>query len=222
MDKVIKTKRKALNGKYYDFFFQVTRYLQSQNLSKYAFYKLRDIAIEDIYAAQAEGVGIDKIYKKGIENHYEKKCAKLPKMGIFEQISTIVMVFFVLFSILATFVYLYHLFVKVDSFYSEGIYLYISVDNLRNMMSYGFLGAIVATFLQKVDKKRKWIQASSIAGIGIAVLIVLIGLTNIIETNIKINMIIIIPFFLVLAMGGYFLNDLIAKKKYSGKIEIEE
>ncbi len=222
MDKVIKTKRKALNGKYYDFFFQVTRYLQSQNLSKYAFYKLRDIAIEDIYAAQVEGVGIDKIYKKGIENHYEKKCAKLPKMGIFEQISTIVMVFFVLFSILATFVYLYHLFVKVDSFYSEGIYLYISVDNLRNMMSYGFLGAIVATFLQKVDKKRKWIQASSIAGIGIAVLIVLIGLNNIIETNIKINMIIIIPFFLVLAMGGYFLNDLIAKKKYSGKIEIEE
>ena len=54
MNDVIKTKKRALNGKYYEYFFEVTKYLQSQNLSKYAFYKLRDKVIEDIYKAQQE------------------------------------------------------------------------------------------------------------------------------------------------------------------------
>ena len=132
------------------------------------------------------------------------------------------MVFFILFSVLSIFVYLYHFFVKVNSFYSEGIFLYINIDNLRNMMLYGFLGALVATFIQKTDKKRKWIQASVIAGIGIGVLVVLILLANTLTTNIKINMIIVIPVFLALSLGGYFLNDILAKKKYNAKNEIEE
>ena len=222
MNDVIKAKRKALNGKYYDYFFEVTKYLQAQNLSKYAFFKLRDKAVEDIYLAQEEGTAIEKIYKRGYELHFQKRVEKLPKMGILEQISNIVMVFFILFSVLSIFVYLYHFFVKVNSFYSEGIFLYINIDNLRNMMLYGFLGALVATFIQKTDKKRKWIQASVIAGIGIGVLIVLILLANTLTTNIKINMIIVIPVFLALSLGGYFLNDILAKKKYNAKNEIEE
>ena len=95
MNKVLKTKRQSLNGKYNDYFFEVTKYLQSQNLSKYAFFKLRDKVIEDIYLAQEEGTSVDKIYKRGYELHFQKKVEKLPKMGILEQISNIVMVFFV-------------------------------------------------------------------------------------------------------------------------------
>lgn len=222
MNKVLKTKRKALNGKYYDFFFEVTKYLQAQNLSKYVFFKLRDKAIEDIYLAQEEGTSVDKIYKRGYELHFQKKVEKMPKMSVLEQISNIVMVFFILFSALSIFVYLYHLFVKVDSFYSEGVFLYISVDNLRNMMMYGFLGALVATFIQKTDKKRKWIQASGIAGVGIGVLVALVLVSESFTGNLKINMLIVIPVFLVLSLGGYFLNDLIAKKKFDDKNEIEE
>ena len=222
MNKVLKTKRKALNGKYYDFFFEVTKYLQAQNLSKYAFFKLRDKAIEDIYLAQEEGTSVDKIYKRGYELHFQKKVEKMPKMSVLEQISNSVMVFFILFSALSIFVYLYHLFVKVDSFYSEGVFLYISVDNLRNMMMYGFLGALVATFIQKTDKKRKWIQASGIAGVGIGVLVALVLVSESFTGNLKINMLIVIPVFLVLSLGGYFLNDLIAKKKFDDKNEIEE
>lgn len=221
MNDVIKTKKRALNGKYYEYFFEVTKYLQSQNLSKYAFYKLRDKVIEDIYKAQQEGVPFDKIYKRGHEQHFQKRCEKLPKMGILEQISNVVMIFFVMFSALAIFVYLYHLVVKVDTFYSEGLNLYISVDNLRNMILYGFLGAITSTFLQKIDKKRKWIQASCITGVGLACLIALILVGNVITTNIKLNMLIIIPIFLVLALCGYFLTDILAKKKYDGKTNIE-
>jgi hypothetical protein len=221
MNDIIKTKKRALNGKYYEYFFEVTKYLQSQNLSKYAFYKLRDKVIEDIYKAQQEGVPFDKIYKRGHEQHFQKRCEKLPKMGILEQISNVVMIFFVMFSVLAIFVYLYHLVVKVDSFYSEGVNLYISVDNLRNMVMYGFLGAITSTFLQKIDKKRKWIQASCITGVGLACLIALILVGNAITTNIKLNMLIIIPIFLVLALCGYFLTDILAKKKYDGKTNIE-
>ena len=221
MNDVIKTKKRALNGKYYEYFFEVTKYLQSQNLSKYAFYKLRDKVIEDIYKAQQEGVPFDKIYKRGHELHFQKRCEKMPKMGILEQISNVVMIFFVMFSVLAIFVYLYHLVVKVDSFYSEGVNLYISVDNLRNMVMYGFLGAITSTFLQKIDKKRKWIQASCITGIGLVCLISLILVGNAITTNIKLNMLIIIPIFLVLALCGYFLTDILAKKKYDSKTNIE-
>lgn len=221
MNDVIKTKKRALNGKYYEYFFEVTKYLQSQNLSKYAFYKLRDKVIEDIYKAQQEGVPFDKIYKRGYEQHFQKRCEKLPKMGVLEQISNVVMIFFVMFSALAIFVYLYHLVVKVDTFYSEGLNLYISVDNLRNMILYGFLGAITSTFLQKIDKKRKWIQASCITGVGLACLIALILVGNVITTNIKLNMLIIIPIFLVLALCGYFLTDILAKKKYDGKTNIE-
>ena len=221
MNDIIKTKKRALNGKYYEYFFEVTKYLQSQNLSKYAFYKLRDKVIEDIYKAQQEGVPFDKIYKRGHEQHFQKRCEKLPKMGILEQISNVVMIFFVMFSVLAIFVYLYHLVVKVDSFYSEGVNLYISVDNLRNMVMYGFLGAITSTFLQKIDKKRKWIQASCITGIGLACLIALILVGNVITANIKLNMIIIIPIFLVLSLCGYLLTDILAKKKYDGKTNIE-
>ena len=221
MNEIIKTKKRALNGKYYDYFFEVTRYLQSQNLSKYAFFKLRDKAIEDIYEAQKEGIPFDKIYKRGHEQHFQKRCEKLPKMSLLEQISNVVMIFFVMFSALAIFVYLYHLVVKVDTFYSEGINLYISVDNLRNMVLYGFLGSITSTFLQKIDKKRKWIQASTITGVGIGCLIALIVVGNTLTTNIKLNMLIIIPIFLVLAISGYFLNDILAKKKYDGKLNIE-
>jgi hypothetical protein len=34
-------------------------------------------------------------------------------------------------------------------------------------------------------------------------------------------MLIIIPIFLVLALCGYFLTDILAKKKYDGKTNIE-
>ena len=139
-------------------------------------------------------------------------------MGVLEQISNISMVVFVLFSILLLFVYLYRLFVKVETYYSQGINLYISLDNLRNMVIYGFLGSIFATFLQKIDKKRKWIQASIITGVGLAFLILLIVLGNVVTENIKLNMLIIVPVFLALGIGFYFLNDFLAKKKYSNKI----
>ena len=87
---------------------------------------------------------------------------------------------------------------------------------------YGFLGALVATFIQKTDKKRKWIQASGIAGVGIGVLVALVLVSESFTGNLKINMLIVIPVFLVLSLGGYFLNDLIAKKKFDDKNEIEE
>lgn len=221
MDKFIKIKRKALNGKYYDYLFQITKYLQSENLTKYAYYKLRDKAIEDLYQAQQDGIPVDKIYKKGYEVHFKKKAEKLPKMGIIEQISNIWMVFFALFACLALFVYVYHLFVKVETYYSEGLYLYISVDNLRNMVVYGFLGAVVATFLQKIDKRRKWIQGGVITGFGIVCLVSLMAIASSMSDNLKLNMLIIIPLFIVLAIGGYFLNDFLAKKKYNQTSIIE-
>ena len=63
MEKDIKEKRKALKGKHYDYLFQVIKFLQSQNLTKYAFFKLRDQAINDIYEAQENGLPADKVYK---------------------------------------------------------------------------------------------------------------------------------------------------------------
>lgn len=223
MNDVIKAKRNSLTGKYYDYLFEVTKYLQSQNLTKYAFYKLRDRAIEDIYKAQEEGIPVEKVYKKGHEHFFEKKCEKLPKMGILEQISNVVMVFFVLFSVMAIFVYIYRFFVSADTFYSHGVYLHISVDNLRNMIIYGFLGAVVSVFLQKIEKKRKYIQAASISGIGIVCVVTTILMENVIQGNIKLNMVIVIPVFLTLSVLGYVSNDLLSKKKYQkSEIIIEE
>jgi hypothetical protein len=194
--------------------------LQSQNLSKYAFYKLRDVAIEDIYEAQKNGVPVEKIYKKGIDIHFEKKCKKMPKMGLIEQISNVVMVFFVLFSALSLFVYLYHFLVK-DINYSQGIYLHLSIEYFRNMIIYGFLGAIISVFLQKIDKQRKWIQASIIGSIGVICFILTIALQEKITSLLKLNMLIIIPCFIVLSVIGYFVNDLISKNKCKA-IEVSE
>lgn len=223
MNDVIKAKRNSLTGKYYDYLFEVTKYLQSQNLTKYAFYKLRDRAIEDIYKAQEEGIPVEKVYKKGYEHFFEKKCEKLPKMGVLEQISNVVMVFFVLFSVMAIFVYIYRFFAFADTFYSHGVYLHISVDNLRNMIIYGFLGAVVSVFLQKIEKNRKYIQAASISGIGIACVVATILMENVIQGNIKLNMVIVIPVFLTLSVLGYVSNDLLSKKKYQkSEIIIEE
>ena len=221
MDEFIKTKRKALNGRYYDYLFQVIKYLQTENLTKYAFYKLRNQAIEDIYKAQEENIPIDKIYKKGHAAHFQKKAEKLPKMGIIEQIANVIMVFFALFSILALIVYVYHLIVKDESFYSEGMYLFISVLNLRNMVIYGFLGAVVSIFLQKIDRTRKWIQAGIIGGLGLGIVLTLFAIEKSVVENIKVNVLIFIPEFIALAVLGYFTNDLISKKKFKVAREIE-
>lgn len=220
MEDIIKTKRKALNGKYYDFLFQVTRYLQTHNLSKYAFYKLRDQAIEDIYEAQTNNVPVEKIYKKGMEVHFDKKCEKLPKMGLIEQIANLVMVFFAMFSVLAVFVYVYRFIVKDSITYSEGIYLNISLDYFRNMVVYGFLGAVVSIFLQKIDKKRKYVQAAIVTSVGVGCFIVIMALGSGI-TALKINMVVVIPVFIALVVIGYFINDIIAKKKFKQVTTIE-
>ena len=90
------------------------------------------------------------------------------------------------------------------------------------MMLYGFLGSLVATFIQKTDKKRKWIQASGIDVLAIIVLVILILVGNNLSNNIKVNMIIVIPVFLALSALGYFLNDMLAKKKFDMKNEIED
>ena len=41
-----------------------------------------------------------------------------------------------------------------------------------------------------------------------------IGLSTIITGNLTLNMLIIIPVFLALSVAGYFINDILSKKKY--------
>ena len=215
-------KRKALNGRYYDYLFQVTRYLQTQNLSKYAFYKLRDEAIEDIYEAQTNNVPVENIYKKGIDYHFERKADKLPKMGIIEQVANLVMVFFAMFAVLALFVYVYRFIVKDELDYSKGMHLYLSVAYFRNMIIYGFLGAIVSIFLQKINKKRKNIQAVVVGVVGVICFVLITALGQEVTTSLKLNMLIVIPIFIALAVLGYFVNDILAKKKYKNHPLVEE
>ena len=215
-------KRKALNGRYYDYLFQVTRYLQTQNLSKYAFYKLRDEAIEDIYEAQTNNVPVENIYKKGIDHHFERKADKLPKMGIIEQVANLVMVFFAMFAVLALFVYVYRFIVKDELDYSKGMHLYLSVAYFRNMIIYGFLGAIVSIFLQKINKKRKNIQAVVVGVVGVICFVLITALGQEVTTSLKLNMLIVIPVFIALAVLGYFVNDILAKKKYKNHPLVEE
>ena len=215
-------KRKALNGKYYDYLFQVTRYLQTQNLSKYAFYKLRDDAVEDIYEAQTNNVPVENIYKNGIDHHFERKAEKLPKMGLIEQIANLVMVFFAMFAVLALFVYVYRFIVKDELDYSKGIFLHLSIAYFRNMIIYGFLGAIVSIFLQKIDKKRKNIQAVIVGIVGVISFMIITALGQGGITSLKINIVIVIPIFIALAVLGYFINDFLAKKKYKNHVFDDE
>ena len=218
MKKELRIKRKKLDNAHYDLLFQVSKYLQSANLTKYAFYKLRDDAIEEIYDAQMEGIPADKVYKRGIDTHFKKECDKLPKMSIFEQISNISMVFFGLFTILSIFVYIYHFIGKTNLDYSEGIYLHLSVSTLINMVMYGFIAAILWAFIQKIDKTRKIVQAVTIGVVGAVSILVVMGVGNGYD-GFRLNMVIIIPALVALTILFYFVTDIIAKSKYKKGIK---
>lgn len=217
MRKDLKEKRKKLGRNYSDYLYEVLGYLSRQGLTRYAYYALRDDAIEAVYECQENGDTPKNTFHKGYENHYQKKINLLPKKNVFEKVGSFTFSFFALFFILALFVYIYRFGVKDAIYYSSGIYLYITASSISSMFIYGFLGAIVSIFLQRIDKKSKYIMASITAaiGIGFIILFLVLGANN--PNPLKINMMIVLPVCLVLSGTGLTLELLVSKKLFFKK-----
>ncbi len=211
MKKELREKRKKLDEDYFSCLVEVIKYIRTLNLSKYAFYSLRDKAIEEIYEGQMNDVKPEKIFKHGLEPYFEKKANGLPRKTILESTLTFLFVFFALFSILLLFVYILRFFLKTDLFYSEGIYLHVSPVNLRNMSLYGFGGSIIASLVQRVEKKEKLIQ---IIGICIVAIVFIVTLTLLDQKTriINLNVILFLGIFIAISIISYFANEYITKK----------
>ena len=217
MKKDIKDKRKKLGKHYSDYLYEVLGYLSRQGLSRYAYYSLRDDAIEAVYECQENGEAPTNAFHKGYEHYYQKKINTLPKKNVLEKIGSFLFSFFALFFVLVLFVYLYRFAVKDIMYYSEGIYLYITASNLSSLFIYGFLGAIVSVFLQRIDKKSKYIMASVTAlfGIGMIITFLVIGMNN--PAPLKINMLILLPVCLIIGGTGLAIELYVSKKKSTKK-----
>ena len=120
-------------------------------------------------------------------------------------------VFFSLFSILLLFVYILRFFLKTDLFYSQGIYLYVSPTNLRNMSLYGFGGSIIASLIQRVEKKEKLIQIIGICLVAIIFVTILTILDSKTEI-IKLNVILYLGIFILISVLSYLGNEIITRK----------
>jgi drug/metabolite transporter (DMT)-like permease len=107
-------------------------------------------------------------------------------------------------------------------FYARGMYLYASLSNLGLMSAYGFLGSIVALFIQKLDKKTKYRQLAIVTLIGLVCVGLLFGFSSIYADAIKINIIFLLLILMVLAIGFYFLENLISQKKYQNYLKSKE
>ena len=154
MKKELREKRKKLDEDYFSCFVEVIKYIRTLNLSKYAFYSLRDKALEEIYEGQMNDVRPEKIFKHGLEPYFEKKANSLPKKTVLESSLTFLFVFFSLFSILLLFVYILRFFLKTDLFYSQGIYLYVSPTNLRNMSYIALEDQLLLHLFKEWKRKR--------------------------------------------------------------------
>lgn len=210
MKKELREKRKKLDEDYFSCFVEVIKYIRTLNLSKYAFYSLRDKALEEIYEGQMNDVRPEKIFKHGLQPYFDKKANSLPKKTVLESSLTFLFVFFSLFSILLLFVYILRFFLKTDLFYSQGIYLYVSPTNLRNMSLYGFGGSIIASLIQRVEKKEKLIQIIGIC----LVAIIFVSILTILDSKteiITLNVILYLGIFILISVLSYLGNEIITR-----------
>ena len=213
MNKDIKLKKKSLNKNNSDFLYEVLGYVQKLELSKYAYKNVRDQVIVDIYNNQEADEPVKEVFKGGYVNYFNKKLRNAPKKTPLEKVGAFSYVFFALFTFLALFVYLYRFVSKnAGNVYSEGIYLFISAHNLAYMFMYGFAGALLSIFIQKHEPRMKkfLLLGTSIAGLIIIGTFLIIGIYN--SNPLKLNMIVVILINLVLAVSGYFLEDILSKK----------
>lgn len=217
MNKELRDKRKKLSKNYMDYYYEVVSYLSKQNLSRFAFYSLRDHAVIKISETEEKGNGPKDAFHRGHELYFQKKINALPKKGILEKIGGFVFSFFALFFFLALFVYLYRFAVKDTIFYSEGMYLYITPSNVSSMLIYGFLGALLSIFIRKNDKKTKYTAAAITAGLGIICIGIFIAIGAQNPSLLKINMIVMLITCLTMSGAGLALEILISKRKTNGK-----
>lgn len=214
MDKQLKEKKKKLDKNHQDFMYEVLGFIRKQNLSKYAYYHFRDQVISDIYDGQENEETNDHIFKGGYETYWTRKLKNAPKKSVYEKIGAFLFAFFTLFFALASFIYIYRFPVPIPGiYYSQGIYLYVTASNLGTMFIYGFAGALLSIFIQKNDKKTKYILLAGTSAVGLITILVLFGIGSRYIVPFGINMVVVFIVCLVIALGGYFLEDIVSKKR---------
>lgn len=221
MNKELRNKRKALNDKYMDFSIEVLRYIQSFDISREVYNFYRDQVIEDLYDAQQEGNAPVTIYKHGYQNYFQKKLKNVPKKNFLEAMGQFIFVFFLMFFLLSIAIYVIRFIpsMQSDLFKSEGIYLFVSADNLGFMSIYGFAGVLVSTFLMKGDKRRKYIHLAIVAGAAIVTIGGLFAINSIYSAPLKINMIVLFICFGLFSLFGFFLERKVSQKRCKTYLE---
>lgn len=209
---------KSLPKNYSDIAFSTVNSLRKNGCNRYEFRYIRDKVYLEAEKLYNEQETVDS-FKRKLEQCATKYSSKASVKTKLELVCNFVFVLFAILSIV--FPILYGVgFAHNDSNgnYSHSIYYSINLYNLFLMFMYFSIGALVASFLQKIDKKKKTVLMVITIGIEAVICASLYALSDTYpEFFLSINFVLFELQFIALAVAGYFIEETLAKKAFEKK-----
>ena len=210
---------KKLPREHGDIAFSVVNQVRKKGFNRYEFNHIREKIYLEAEKLFDEQVPPGDYYRKRLEQVATKMSMKALPKGKLEILGNILFIVFTIFSVSFPIIYGINFAQKTTSgIYSRGIYFYISLISLFYTTLYLTLGVVVATSLQNLERRKKWVLIGSILAVAVVVLIVLYALSeNFPDFRFKINFIVLEVTSLLLAIGGFFLENQLSKKSFKNK-----
>jgi cytochrome c biogenesis factor len=208
--------QKNLPKDYCNIAYECLGFVRQEGLNKYHFKEVREALFEEAKRLYDEHTPFGDPYRKKLSQFAAKQVGKCAKKTTFEQVGNILMIVALVLSVGLPFLYgvSFGSSSSSDS-YSQGIYLYMKFNRLFFTSIYMSLGMLFSVLIQKIDKKKKTTLAIIVLLIA-AVLITtsLVLYLNFPEYIMTINFPVAEGVCIVLTLGGYLLEDIVAQKAY--------
>ena len=213
--------QKKITNEHEEKVFDIVGQIRKMGLNKYEFATIREkiyLEAEKLYDERCPAN--DNFYNKLLKLS-NKLTQKALKKSILENIGNLLFTIFVIITIALPITYGINFSNSVgSSIYSKGLYLHMNLYNLFLMTLCCAVGIVIATLIQRIEKNKKknLIIITCCAGLVLCILIYALSV-NFPDFFLKINFLVFESLALALSVGGYFLEDVIATKKFKEKHE---
>ena len=217
MKKLYKEIQKRIPKDYEEIAFQVSSENRKLGLNKYEFNTIRDRIYEEVEKMCGERMPANERLTTRLKHLNDKLVVKAEKKTHLENFANYLFIIFVILSVLFPLLYGIN-FNKpeTNSVYSKGLDLFISYNNMFLTVVYATVGVLITAIFQNItsSQRKMLIGVSLTIGIILGVTFYALGSINP-DFRLRINFIAIEVVCLLMAIGGFFLEDFVAKKNYS-------
>lgn len=212
---------KSLPKNHGEIVFSVVGGVRKQGFNKYEFRRIREKIYFEAEKLVKDHVPAEDGFRKKLEQEATRLTAKAIKRKPMEVAGNLLFIVFTICAISFPVVYgLNFLNSSQQGIYSRGLFLCLNTYHLFLTYVYCAFGIVIATFLQQIDKEKKkrfvGITLSVCLLLGVAIYILYVYFP---ETTLKINFVVGELLLVAAAAGGYFLEEIPAKRAFEKKRE---